>query len=1487
MKKITLFFALIFSVGILSQNEFNVKVDNIKEGDSIRVIVKKSAEILLKDWAHYNGGDASIASFNLAEGEWAVSLDATGYSYPSQQVVNIPNDISITFTLTGLTDDDYDYTWEDDGSAAGHATQRYANGPAKIVVLNDSIAVPDDFSAVKLRTEYGVILSDSIQPWSSEDSYRLYKMFSNLPYRKYGESSGLDYETGENIRGIFMLTSLEQDNDLTINNATSVPYATVSQRAFTYAEPQIVTIDGIRGKFFSKRLYHVVVNFITDFANNDEVVSWLARERFGLEFMVANEQTEEIMGEDSSNFQEFFNSEKLEILAMLEELPEGFHKQNGLKYLVRRINGQDDPVMPSAAAIAFSGRNVIEFMSKAFNGGSINNSRRIILHEKAHFLWAYTFDQNLKDDWAELGSWFLDSTSASGWSTTNTTESVSAYAHLKSPNEDMAESIAYYLTNPDALLSVSVQKYEFIRDRVMHGTRYIAQIREDLTFTVYNLFPDYTYPGKVTKIEVNVVGGSEEDKVVTIRASLHSDSKDPNIDGASSAYLRFASSIGTIHDIRLSPENGQAQDSVLIGTTNFSMLEKSGYWTLGYFRVKDPVGNARYENTSTIGMKLYIENPLEDILPPSYNYDYKYEVVEDKFIPSGVQAIPDENGEEMRALKISFSHYDKSPSSRGYARLIVPNNNNEEVYNRDIQGRAIIDEERGFNNGVNSDKHFEIHLLLYDYLQSGYYSTTYSFVSDIAGNKATTLHVKDTADFIISEKYKHKIFKEVRDSIYIETLYPDSLKPEIDINNITITAEPTNPSAPNGETRVDISILARDLSDFAGHEAGVDRVSFTLRDPLGGEHSYQTGNSTMNNPDLNIHDSTPQNDNEWRVYNFNLTLPQGSPPGQWGMASAHIEDKAGNWEEYSFVEYVRFDIIESDIELTKPLEVEITDKVVNTYNVDNIRASMSCEPCEGLNYVYTIYSLMGGNVVRGEGIFETDSISVSSINTTGVLDGIIKLTIQVTDTEDNLVATKTAEYTKDTVLPNAYYSQSNLENDGTSSLDDFIIDVVIESVDVGGTYDLNIESTASGKSTNILSLDFQGTLNTETTSLGNLDLSTLANGDYKFGLIVTDPNGNRGEPEILYYKKEGNLIILIGSTYTINNAPIAVADATTVNEDADLTSVDVLLNDTDVDADALTVTEVTYTGTGTVVITDNKIDYTPAANFNAIDTVSYTVSDGELTDVGTLTITVTAVNDSPVAVNDTFTVLEDADVTSIDVIANDTDIDTAALILTEVTYSGPAAVVITDNKIDYTPAANFNDPETITYTVSDGTLTATGTLTITVTAVNDAPVAVNDTFTLQQGITEIVTLIATDIDSDDLTYSIVDQPTNGSVTVDGNQATYTADASFYGSDSFTFTANDGDLNSNMGTMSADVTLDVLNYSLDNIQSYPNPFNEFYVIETIIPLKLEVYDINGKIILKKQLISGKNKINGTNLSRGYYLFKFKNKNRHGSKILIKE
>ena len=77
----------------------------------------------------------------------------------------------------------------------------------------------------------------------------------------------------------------------------------------------------------------------------------------------------------------------------------------------------------------------------------------------------YLFDEQLKQDWIELGGWFENPNDKDGWSTTKQVEFVSAYAHGVNPNEDMAESISYYIVNPDKLRSRSPAKYEFIQNR--------------------------------------------------------------------------------------------------------------------------------------------------------------------------------------------------------------------------------------------------------------------------------------------------------------------------------------------------------------------------------------------------------------------------------------------------------------------------------------------------------------------------------------------------------------------------------------------------------------------------------------------------------------------------------------------------------------------------------------------------------------------------------------------------------------------------------------------------------------------------------------------------------------------------------------------------------------------------------------------------------------------------------------------------------------
>ncbi|MDV7040500.1 cadherin-like domain-containing protein, partial [Dickeya solani] len=165
---------------------------------------------------------------------------------------------------------------------------------------------------------------------------------------------------------------------------------------------------------------------------------------------------------------------------------------------------------------------------------------------------------------------------------------------------------------------------------------------------------------------------------------------------------------------------------------------------------------------------------------------------------------------------------------------------------------------------------------------------------------------------------------------------------------------------------------------------------------------------------------------------------------------------------------------------------------------------------------------------------------------------------------------------------------------------------------------------------------------------------------------------------------------------------------------------------------------------------------------------------------GTLTITVTAVNDAPVAGSDSATTAEDTPVT-VDVLANDSDVDGNPLIVTAATAGNGSVVINPDGTLTYTPNTNFNGTDTVTYTVSDGQGgVATGTLTITVTAVNDAPVAANDSATTAEDTPVTVDVLAndSDVDGNPLTVTAATAG-NGTVVINADGTlTYTPNANF-------------------------------------------------------------------------------------------------------------
>ncbi|EGR3115125.1 tandem-95 repeat protein [Vibrio parahaemolyticus] len=206
------------------------------------------------------------------------------------------------------------------------------------------------------------------------------------------------------------------------------------------------------------------------------------------------------------------------------------------------------------------------------------------------------------------------------------------------------------------------------------------------------------------------------------------------------------------------------------------------------------------------------------------------------------------------------------------------------------------------------------------------------------------------------------------------------------------------------------------------------------------------------------------------------------------------------------------------------------------------------------------------------------------------------------------------------------------------------------------------------------------------------------------------------DDEDLVVSGSANLDIL-----PINDAPNAENDVITTEEDTAVT-IDVLVNDSDVEGDALSIQSASVPSEqGSVDIVDGKLVFTPAENFNGEATITYIVTDGDLTDEAKVSVTVTPVNDSPVAVDDTTSIQEDTAVT-IDVLTNDTDVDGDKLSIESASVPKEQGTVeVVDGKLVFTPAENFNGDAEITYTVTDGELTDEAKVTVTVNPVNDAP----------------------------------------------------------------------------------------------------------------------------------------------------------------------
>ncbi|GAB4262371.1 MAG: hypothetical protein Kow0092_12700 [Deferrisomatales bacterium] len=314
---------------------------------------------------------------------------------------------------------------------------------------------------------------------------------------------------------------------------------------------------------------------------------------------------------------------------------------------------------------------------------------------------------------------------------------------------------------------------------------------------------------------------------------------------------------------------------------------------------------------------------------------------------------------------------------------------------------------------------------------------------------------------------------------------------------------------------------------------------------------------------------------------------------------------------------------------------------------------------------------------------------------------------------------------------------------------------------------------------------------------GSVDLAP--DGSFTY---VPEP-GFHGEDAFTYRAADGSLssppATVRIAVRSVNDGPTAGDDAYSTDEDTPLVvaAPGVLGNDTDPDGDPLAAALVDPAAHGTVTLqADGSFTYAPEPDYHGSDRFTYRASDGKLpSNLATVSIAVAPVNDAPAAADDGATTAEDAPVT-VTVLANDADPDGDPLAVADV--GAPAhgtAVANPDGTVTYTPAADYHGPDAFPYTVSDGQGgSASATVRVTVTEVNDLPAAGDDGATTAEDTPVTVAVLANDADpdGDPLAVTGVGAPAHGTAAAnpDGT-VTYRPAPNYHGPDGFSYTVSDG------------------------------------------------------------------------------------------------
>ncbi len=460
------------------------------------------------------------------------------------------------------------------------------------------------------------------------------------------------------------------------------------------------------------------------------------------------------------------------------------------------------------------------------------------------------------------------------------------------------------------------------------------------------------------------------------------------------------------------------------------------------------------------------------------------------------------------------------------------------------------------------------------------------------------------------------------------------------------------------------------------------------------------------------------------------------------------------------------------------------------------------------------------------------------------------LTFQIVETNNATVNINgnVANYTPDANF-NGTDTFTYFANDGTVNSNTATVTITVGAVD--DEPNTNDVTTTTDEDTDVVFTLTADEYDGDSYSFAIITQPSNGSANLDGSSVTYSPNENwNGTDSFTFEASDDTGRIMNVATATINvnainDVPVVYDSTITIQEDAV-----VILNDrgtnkqsqhifivTDIDSDIQWPNmEFSWDSTGDGSINFEPYDtgqyttYTPTKDFNGTTSIIYkaTDSDGGVSENKSITINVEGVNDAPTTENYSVSTDEDLGIYSIPITeySADAENDDLVYIVTQIPTNGNLCqdggavcgtviavgdTIVGENGTNssqpvYEPNQDFNGSDSFSWKVNDGEYDSNiSTVNITVNPTNDAPVSSDTSIATRENVPVVVTFDAADIDGDNLTYSILTQPTNGTLSTGNNvDYAYTPNNSFIGTDTFTYVANDGTVNSNTSTVTVTV-----------------------------------------------------------------------------------